>query len=128
MAAVRSEVSPVPFAFMILTGMMRSDQLMPAMPIPSLALAAMIPATHVPWPLSSAGTLSLLTKSWPGTMRPARSGCPNSTPVSSTAIIRADPVERDHASRTRMRSSEYCGPVLGSFTATVVVTSASCVT
>jgi hypothetical protein len=53
MADSRLAVLPVPSRFMIFTGMMRSVQLMPAMPYPSLALAAMIPATHVPCPLSS---------------------------------------------------------------------------
>jgi hypothetical protein len=63
MPEVRSEVSPVPLAFMILTDRTVSLQLMPAMPMPSLVLEAMIPLTQVPWPLSSLAQKSLFTKS-----------------------------------------------------------------
>jgi hypothetical protein len=45
-----------------------------ATPVALLVAAAMIPVTSVPWPLSSVGSASLLTKSHPGTNFPIRSG------------------------------------------------------
>ena len=66
--------------------MIRQRLHIPVTPI-ELAVAASTPATEVPWPLSSAGVASLLTKSRPGTRRTARSGCLSCTPVSTTATI-----------------------------------------
>ncbi|MNY00133.1 hypothetical protein D3C86_1326160 [compost metagenome] len=45
----------------------------PTTPLPLLARAAMVPATWVPWPWSSMGSLSLLPKSGPLMTLPARS-------------------------------------------------------
>ena len=81
----------------------------------------MMPATHVPWPLSSDAPVSLLTKSYPFATRPRRSRCPDWTPVSRTATRFEPPVDRFHASRTRIRSSEYWPPVCGSLTATPAI-------
>ena len=66
--------------------MIRQRLHIPVTPI-ELAVAASTPATEVPWPLSSAGVASSLTKSRPGTRRTARSGCLSWTPVSTTATI-----------------------------------------
>ena len=55
----------------------RASGATPTTPVP-LSSAAMLPATWVPWPLSSKGSLSLLTKSLPrrsGSKLASRSGC-----------------------------------------------------
>jgi len=56
------------------------------MPI-SLAVAAIIPATKVPWPWSSEASVSSFTKSQPFNIFPFKSGCPASTPESITATF-----------------------------------------
>src|SRR5947209_7804051 len=56
------------------------------MPVALFTAAAAIPARAVPWPLGSllgSVPISLM----PAAMRPARSGCDASTPVSRTAIF-----------------------------------------
>src|SRR5207245_10012514 len=80
-----------------------TDQLAPATPLLLLAHAPMIPATCVPWPLSSSpdspDTKLLMMGDWQDTMSscPVRSGkygqlgSPTSMPVSTTAT-RADPL------------------------------------
>ena len=89
------ESKPSPVLSSTFTGRIRAVQATPAMPTPLLVSAAAIPATIVPWPLSSAALVSLLTKSWPASTRPVRSGCAALTPVSTTATTwDVDPVDR----------------------------------
>ena len=49
--------------------------------------AAMIPASHVPWPEGSVIPLEPSRIDVPGTTLPARSGCKASTPVSRSATL-----------------------------------------
>ena len=60
---------------------------MPLIPIPLPATAAMMPAIHVPWPLGSDVSSVPVRMLVPGTRLADRSGCPESTPVSSRATI-----------------------------------------
>ncbi len=53
MPSMTSAIQPLPSASNALTGMIWAAGATPAMPLPLLARAAMIPATWVPWPLSS---------------------------------------------------------------------------
>src|SRR5919198_6501725 len=64
-ALTASAVVPEPCALRNLTGMIRTFQFTPATPTPLLPAAPIVPATCVPWPWSSIGLLSPLTKSQP---------------------------------------------------------------
>ena len=59
-AAMLDQVPPF-VALSTLTGMILTLGAMPAMPCPLFIAAAMMPATCVPWPWSSLGSVSLLT-------------------------------------------------------------------
>jgi len=108
-------------------------QATPLTPIPLLPTAAMVPATWVPWPLSSMGSPSLLTKSYPCTSstKPlrsssmplpaispglvqtlaARSTWRQSMPVSTTATTGTRlPVVKPHAAAAS-RSASVVPPV-----------------
>ena len=57
-----------------------------------------MPATRVPWPLSSSVRAVFFTKLYPASTLPARSGWPESTPVSMMAIVTGVvPVTKGHA-------------------------------
>jgi hypothetical protein len=63
MPAAMSSSLAAPFRSSTLTGMIRPRQAPPATPCPLFVTAAAMPATIVPWPKSSSGVASLLTKS-----------------------------------------------------------------
>ena len=93
MPAAMSSSLAEPCESRTLTGMILPRQAPPDTPCPLLVMAAAMPATIVPWPKSSSGVGSLLTKSHPGTSRPARSGWLSCTPESMMArIIESLPV------------------------------------
>src|SRR5262245_12069418 len=64
-ASTASEVSPLPSAPRNFSAASDTFQSMPTTPRLLLPVAPMVPATWVPWPLSSKGLLSLLAKSQP---------------------------------------------------------------
>ena len=65
MARTASLVYPLPLASMNRRAMMRVRWAIPVTPTPLFPVAPMVPATWVPWPLSSIGLASLLLKSYP---------------------------------------------------------------
>src|SRR3954453_6666539 len=74
-----SDDQPEPLAPSTFTGRIRAPGARPATPTLLLAMAATIPDTWVPWPLSSALPSPEDTEVWlvywaPGRTRPARSG------------------------------------------------------
>jgi len=92
-----SDIAPLPEAPSALSGMTRASPATPAPPVRLWTAAAMTPATNVPWPWSSEGSASSLTKSTPATQRPARSGASQLTPVSTTATVTPSPRDHSHA-------------------------------
>ena len=75
----------------------------------------------MPWPLSSVASLSLLTKSLPGSRRPARSGSAV-TPVSITATVTDDePVVESQAAFTLVLAMPHWSAYAGSSGVTVVM-------
>ena len=68
--AAMSGALPDPLAAITLTGISAQPEHVPSPPRPLLARAATTPATIVPWPWSSLGSPSALTKSWPWTNEP----------------------------------------------------------
>src|SRR5437762_2337810 len=88
---------PLPVESRTLTGMIGDENATPATPTPLFVAAPTMPATCVPWPLSSAAELATQVpvrqfapdEVW---TRPLRSGCDDWTPVSTTASG-APPVE-----------------------------------
>src|SRR5258705_8685998 len=97
-------VVPAPLFARTLTGRIDARGATPTQPVPFIAAAAM-PVTRVPWPLSSAGLASWLTKSDPARMRPADLGCARSRPVSRIAILTpAPPVDERQREGRRVRS------------------------
>jgi hypothetical protein len=100
------------------TGMTTAPGAAPAMPTPLPDRAAMMPAIAVPWPARSRGPSSTQplsrqpfgsTTSEPGSTRsrPARSGWPRSTPLSSTATTAPLPVVRAQACGKCTRSRPH---------------------
>src|SRR5579872_4132563 len=79
-----------------------------ATPAPLLVSAPSTPVTAVPCPRVSATLLLLVTKFQPGRSRPARSGCPVSTPESSTAMGEELPVVRSHAAGAWIFGQCHC--------------------
>ena len=65
MASTASAVEPLPPAFRNFSPMIWTSQITPATPMPLFPTAPMVPEQWEPWPLSSMGSLSLLTKSQP---------------------------------------------------------------
>jgi hypothetical protein len=131
-ALIASSVVPEPSAPKNFSGMIRELHVTPATPRALLPVAATVPATCVPCPLSSVGLLSPFAKSQPRQsstyplpssstpfvrhpaqsspaltqMFGARSGWAVSTPVSMTATTTSElPVETDHASGASMSAS-----------------------
>src|ERR1043165_3275758 len=79
-------------------GIIRLSQTMPDTPLPLFPVAAMVPATFVPWPYTSEVSELLLYTFQPETISALKSGCVPSTPVSSTATIRPlEPIDWSHA-------------------------------
>ena len=64
-ARKKSLEKPLPNSLRALSGMIRTLGAIPTTPMPLLLTAPIVPATCVPWPSSSSGRLSLLTKSQP---------------------------------------------------------------
>src|SRR2546430_16699871 len=90
-----------------LIGRILEPQEIPAMPAPLLPMAAAIPATCVPWPLSSSVEPPGTTQFVPGKSLPANTGRVLDTPESTTAITElAFPVVVSLAAGTLTR----CGP------------------
>jgi len=117
-AATTSTRYPLPDASSTRSGMTRASGATPTTPTP-FSPAAIVPVTCVPWPFSSLGSESSPTKSYPGTRRPARSGCPRSAPVSTTATVTPAPRVTVHASGASMSASsvpcsQLRGPVFSS--------------
>src|SRR5437588_1019863 len=87
-----------------------------ATPIPLLVMAAMMPATWVPWPLGSlvppgpqrAGLPFDPTQSAPSTTLPTRSSWPASTPVSTMPTVTPAPVDPAHAAGAPICSRPHC--------------------
>ena len=78
------------------------------MPMPSLVLAAIRPATNVPWPWVST-VADPLTKLFAATMRPRSSGWLPSTPESITATLTAASGGGSvHASNDRFWAAYHC--------------------
>src|SRR5215204_1776356 len=94
-----SETVAYPLLSAILTGIMRQFQATAATPILLFVEAAAVPATIVPWPLTSLVSALLSYIFQPGTRLAARSGWVPSIPVSRMAMITfALPVFMDQAS------------------------------
>ena len=90
MPAATSTSLPVPSASSTFTGRIEASGATPdsASPLPSTS--AIVPATCVPWPLSSAEASLPAMTFQPGSRRPARSGA-GATPVSTTATTTPAP-------------------------------------
>ena len=86
-------------------GRIRASGATPAEPLPLSSAAAMIPATSVPWPSRSCGSVSPSIRSYPGTRLSIRSSCSASTPESTTATSWPAPVLWSQAWRTSMSLS-----------------------
>ena len=87
----------------------------PAMPMPSFVLAAIRPATNVPWPCVST-VADPLTKLFAAAIRPRSSGCVPSTPESITATrTAASGGGSVHASNDRFWAAYHCRGRSGSF-------------
>ena len=97
-----THVSSPEQGFTITTGSNFALPHRPAMPTPFPRVAAMIPATCVPWLHPSVATVVPAGMLMPGRMRPASSGCaemPESiTPMTMSGL----PVAMSHASTARM--------------------------
>ena len=113
-----SAVLPDPWSFITLTGMIDTPGATPATPTPLLAVAAIVPATWVPWKWPSLRPSPRAPlRSTPGTKDPAKSTC-RATPVSMTATMTPVPSARGHADSTSRRSSpqssDRCGSLVSS--------------
>src|SRR3954453_6088681 len=88
MHAATSELSPEPSASSALQTISGESNARPVIPRPLLASAAIVPATCVPWPWPSAHEPSVTeprSADAQAPTLPARSSCPPSIPVSTTA-------------------------------------------
>ena len=93
------------------TGMREARQATPDTPMPLLPRAATMPATWVPWPTLSDGSLSFWTKSQPASvaMFGARSGSSKLMPESTIATrTDSEPVVWFHASGASMPGRSRC--------------------
>src|SRR6266516_2252897 len=87
---------PMPLSFITLTGRIWHDQQRPATPMPLLPRAAMMPATAVPWLLTSSGVGSLYAQSRTGSFAGSEPAAPAGETTDNAAAA-------ETARRTRSR-------------------------
>ena len=116
----------MPAAVMILTGRILSLQLMPAMPIAVVRLGGDDPGhpRAVPVVVARVGVVVHEVVAGAGRGRRGRGGWTR-LPCRGPPRCRMPPLVSDHASRTRIRSSEYWPAVFGSLTDTAATVPSS---